>query len=551
VIAEHEIATREDALTMLAVAMRMKASAPPLTPDDRVSQDYETWLREMFPAYVTHGFADHHHLFWRWVWGLRSGVSPRPLVCLWPRGGAKSSSVEMACAALGARGVRKYILYVSGKQGQADDHVANVAGLLEMESVQKRYPSLGERKVGKYGNSQGWRRERIRTASGLTIDALGLDVAARGVKLDEARPDLIVFDDVDDTEDSVLLMVPKKIRNITQKLLPAGSSDVAVLFVQNLVHYESIAARLAGLASEPADFLHDRIVSGPLPALRGAEFKKQSDGTWKITRGTPIWEGQNRAICEQQVNRWGIRAFRSESQHERTPPIGQAFPEFDQSIHVVEPFDIPANWPRARAVDYGYAAPYCCLWGAKRPDGSVVIYRETYETGMTAPHQARQILTLSEGERYSKSVGDPSMWASQREGKKYKSVADQYKDAGVKLTEASNNRIAGWERVHDYLEYAEENPPNLTITSNCTNLIRTLPMLPRDPHKTEDVDTDAEDHAPDALRYLLMAFTKSRRFGAALGRAMTGGQPATPEQQRADRRQVRRMAGIKRGTGWS
>jgi hypothetical protein len=43
--------------------------------------------------------------------------------------------------------------------------------------------------------------------------------------------------------------------------------------------------------------------------------------------------------------------------------------------------------------------------------------------------------------------------------------------------------------------------------ANCTNLIRTLPLLVRDPNKPEDVDAhaDQEDHAPDALRYLVMA----------------------------------------------
>jgi len=38
--------------------------------------------------------------------------------------------------------------------------------------------------------SKGWRRNRLRTASGFTIVAIGLDTAARGVKLDEDRPDL-------------------------------------------------------------------------------------------------------------------------------------------------------------------------------------------------------------------------------------------------------------------------------------------------------------------------------------------------------------------------
>jgi hypothetical protein len=47
--------------------------------------------------------------------------------------------------------------------------------------------------------------------------------------------------------------------------------------------------------------------------------------------------------------------------------------------------------------------------------------------------------------------------------------------------------------------------PRLKVFSTCRNLIRTLPMLPIDSNDPEDVDTDAEDHAYDALRYGVMS----------------------------------------------
>ncbi len=411
----------------------------------------------------------------------------------------------MACAAVGAHDWRRYVLYVSGKQDQADDHVSNVARMLESKQIERYYPSLGERSVGKYGNSQGWRRNRIRTSKGLTVDALGLDVAARGAKLDEQRPDMIIFDDVDDTEDSVET-VEKKVRAITQKLLPAGSSDLATLFVQNIVHYESVAARLAGVASKEADFLSDRQVIGPVPALIGFQAER-IPGTvkWRITAGTPTWAGQDRETCQFQVNDWGIKAFRSEAQHEKTPPEGQAFPEFDQTVHVVESIPVlDPRWDLFRGVDYGYAAPMCGLWGARRPDGGIVIYRELYGPGMTAPVQAKRIAALSGAETYKASVGDPSMWASNREGRSEKSISQHYRENSVPLSKATNERVAGWGLLHTLLDFDDERPPMLTITKDCPNLIRTLPDLVKDPNKPEDVDTDGEDHAPDALRYLVM-----------------------------------------------
>ena len=41
--------------------------------------------------------------------------------------------------------------------------------------------------------------------------------------------------------------------------------------------------------------------------------------------------------------------------------------------------------------------------------------------------------------------------------------------------------------------------------STCHNLIRTLPMMVHDQHRPEDLDTEAEDHAVDAIRYLVMS----------------------------------------------
>ena len=466
-----------------------QSTSIPRSQTEKPPSDYEGWLRALFPSYVAASFAPRHHEFWQWVWALQLGVRPETSpVLLWPRGGSKSTSVELACAAVAARKTRTYVLYISGTQKQADDHVANVARLLESDAIGRYYPDIGERKLSKFGSSLGWRRNRVMTESGFIVDALGLDGAGRGVKLDEFRPDLFVLDDVDDVKDSQET-VRKNILTLTQSLLPAEAPTAGAVFVQNVVHYESIAARLAGLASESAEFLADREVSGPIPAVVGLQTER-IPGTFKhrIVSGTPTWDGQDIQTCENQINRWSLRAFLAEAQHERTPPEGQAFPEFDVSVHVCEPFKVPETWPRWRAVDYGYAVPYGCLWFARAPTGRIYVYRETYATRLTAMEQAYQVRLASAGEHFRLSLGDPAMWASQREGHRFQSVADQYGEMGVALTRATNDRLSGKALVHRALEWGEGVPPVLQIFRTCHNLIRTLPMLPVDPNKPEDVD---------------------------------------------------------------
>ncbi len=283
------------------------------------AQGWAHWLAELFPRMVTADFAPHHVAFWEWCWAIERGTRPDPFCGIWPRGGGKSSSAEAACVALGARRRRKYGIVISGTQDQADDRVGNVAAMLESAGVESWYPAMAQRAVGKYGSSKGWRRNRLRTQAGFTLDAIGLDTAARGAKIDEDRPDLLVIDDIDDEADTART-TESKIATLTRGLVPAGSADVAILAIQNLVHPDSVFARLA---DGRADFLARRILSGPVPAL--VDMAVDHDATanrWTIVGGEPTWSGQDVAACQAQVDDWGITAFRAEAQHDVAAPQG-------------------------------------------------------------------------------------------------------------------------------------------------------------------------------------------------------------------------------------
>lgn len=208
-------------------------------PPNPFEADLWRWLGEMFPAYMTAPLGPHHEAFWEHVWSVVPGVRPPSWFSIWNRGGAKSTSAEAACVALAARRKRKYGLYICGTQTQADDHVGNVAGMLESENVGEHYPGLANPLRNRFGYLKGYRGDRIRTASGYTLDALGLDTAVRGVKLDEQRPDHIILDDLDALTDSPEL-VEKKIAAITKGILPAGSEDLAVFGIQNLIQKDGI-----------------------------------------------------------------------------------------------------------------------------------------------------------------------------------------------------------------------------------------------------------------------------------------------------------------------
>ena len=185
---------------------------------------------------------------------------------------------------------------------------------------------------------------------------------------------------------------------------------------------------------------------------------------------------------------------------------GAAFVEFDPSIHVVPPFDIPLHWERVKGIDYGYASESCCLWAAVNPqDKTLIIYRELYQKGLTGEALGAQI-TEREQDEYRSIAGvlDTSAWA--RTGYTGPTIGEVLIKQGHKLRRADKNRIAGKVQIHEYLKQANvESRPKLQIFNSCPNLIKELQSIPLSKTNPEDVDTHAQDHAYDALRYLIMS----------------------------------------------
>jgi hypothetical protein len=203
---------------------------------------------------------------------------------------------------------------------------------------------------------------------------------------------------------------------------------------------------------------------------------------------------------------------------------GQVFTEWRHDRHTVAPIELPEQWRRYNGLDWGFAAPWAVLWAAVDEDDRVWIYRELYATQVGESDQARRILAAeADGEKIAARYADDAMWATRGDAKP---IAEVYADEGVDLTTAGKgpgSRVIGWQRVHSYLADAPACPhhraqgwdtcPKLHVFTTCDELIRTLPALP---HATtgnpEDADTNAEDHAPDALRYLLVNLGGESRF---------------------------------------
>ncbi len=275
-------------------------------PDDPI-----TWATAMFPSLFTRSFGKMHEDVFNWAWNIELNKMHPPLVAVWSRGFGKSTVCEASTIMVGARGTRKYALYVSATQELADQHVASIRDMAETAIMRTYYPVFSKPKLSKEGHSRGWRRNRLVFGNGFTIDSVGLDTAKRGSKMMDQRPSYFILDDIDEKGDGPAI-TQKKIDTVFTSLLPAGSKDATVLAVQNMIIDTGIFAKLA--QSDPP-FMKDRILSGPFPALENFEWWYDEDGKIDIS-GVPTWSGFTIPEIRNTINTVGITAFKSEYQHE-------------------------------------------------------------------------------------------------------------------------------------------------------------------------------------------------------------------------------------------
>ena len=195
----------------------------------------------------------------------------------------------------------------------------------------------------------------------------------------------------------------------------------------------------------------------------------------------------------------------------RNNPEGYASRKFS---HVITPFEIPREWRRYRAFDFGYSKPFAVLWFAVDHDGRAFCYRELYgctgepdvgvkwNVGQIA-EKIREIEEKNESGQKIVGIADPAIWNAT--GSYEGSVADMLERHGVYFERGKNDRIAGKMQLHNRLAFDECGYSMLYFFENCRNTIRTLPQLVYDSTNPEDVDTKGEDHLYDALKYFLMA----------------------------------------------
>jgi hypothetical protein len=184
-------------------------------------------------------------------------------------------------------------------------------------------------------------------------------------------------------------------------------------------------------------------------------------------------------------------------------------------------FRAPDGWRWGAALDFGYAGGWFGLFACG--ERQICCMDEIYLKQVHAYEAGRRCaLKVLEAKVAVEYVAIDS--AMQQQHGTGVTVAEEFQkgwdavyggpNRGPRLipaTKGPGSRPAGVQQMHHALAYRTDEKgqvppwwhPQLKFHPRCSYAIRTIPSLPHDPADPEDVDTDADDHAYDAIRYFL------------------------------------------------
>lgn len=171
------------------------------------------------------------------------------------------------------------------------------------------------------------------------------------------------------------------------------------------------------------------------------------------------------------------------------------------------------------SLDYGFQHPTVCYLFSEY-DGKKQVIDEHWRRHALVPDNAADIKNMLDRhglkiENLKSFVAGGDVFAT-RGNASGKTIADEYKDNGIKLTRANDDRVSGAAFVLKLLgrvgsEKEPEIEPRIEISDKCVKLIENIPTLQHDPHRPEDVlkvdideDGNGGDDPYDAVRYGLM-----------------------------------------------
>lgn len=191
---------------------------------------------------------------------------------------------------------------------------------------------------------------------------------------------------------------------------------------------------------------------------------------------------------------------------------GLVYGEFDQSIHVITPFEVPADWQDNISIDPGLNNPLSCHWYARDYDDNVYVIAEHYLDKHDVSFHSEKILQICDNlgwkrDKFGNVTALIDSASNQRTLNGAKSVAELFRERGIDVnTNVNKDVYTGINKVKALLK-PSVGKPKLYIFSNCVNMIREIKSYS---WANGDTPVKRDDHAMDELRYYVCSITDSK-----------------------------------------
>lgn len=186
---------------------------------------------------------------------------------------------------------------------------------------------------------------------------------------------------------------------------------------------------------------------------------------------------------------------------------GLVYSEFEESVNVIDPFEIPADWQDNISIDPGLNNPLSAHWYAVDFANNIYVVAEHFEAGKSVEYHATKIKEISQRLNWKKSNNGQiealiDSAANQKTLSGRKSVTELFYDYGILVNPRVNKDLfSGINRVKSYIKNAN-GESRLFIFRNCTNLIKEIKGYF---WGSGDAPVKKDDHCLDELRYYIMS----------------------------------------------
>lgn len=192
---------------------------------------------------------------------------------------------------------------------------------------------------------------------------------------------------------------------------------------------------------------------------------------------------------------------------------GMVYNEFDENIHVIDPFEVPYEWYDNISIDPGLNNPLSAHWYARDFDGNVYVIAEHFDKGKDVYFHAERIKEISKKLNWHFCNGKLTALidsaANQRTLASSKNVVELFYENDILVNPKVNkDMFSGINVVKRYLKDGE-GKAHLFIFKNCVNLIKEIKSYW---WGDNDLPIKKDDHCLDEMRYYLMSITDREKI---------------------------------------